>query len=57
MKVFALILNLYLLNGEPAPLVIDIYTTLEQCQEEAVHQIIGGIPGDALSCQVEGIDE
>ena len=56
MKVFALVLNLYLLNGTPAPVVIDIYTTAEQCQEEAVHQIVQGIPSDALLCRVEEVE-
>ena len=53
MKVFALALNLYLLNGTPAPVVIDVYTSLEECKAEAIHQIVQGIPSDALYCKVE----
>lgn len=52
MKVFALMLNLYLLNGTPAPVVVDIYTDLEACKAEAVHQIVQGMPSDALYCEV-----
>jgi hypothetical protein len=53
---YALTLTLCLLDGQCYDTMPESYTTLQECQFEAVHQIAQGLPREFVSCkELEGI--
>jgi hypothetical protein len=53
---YALTLTLCLLDGQCYDTMPESYTTLQECQSEAVHQIAQGLPKEFVSCkELEGI--
>ena len=52
MTLYALMMKVCLLGGDCHAVAIEAYYDLEQCKTEAVHQIVQGMPDDALFCEV-----
>ena len=53
---YALFLSVCLLNGECYGNGIEVYTEIELCESELLHQVMQGIPRDQLEC-AELVDE
>lgn len=52
MTLYGLMMQVCLLGGDCHPVAIEAYYDLEQCKTEAVHQIVQGMPRDALYCEI-----